>query len=143
MKKLDTVIEQRHRRRQENKKKLKLASVKNPPPVKPGKLPSHKVRCELYCHDCGRYVQFTIDAGLNGKHVLNCPNCDHEHYRVVRGGRITAERWGRDPRQNVQVYYATNISTSPTAAYDSNYGTGTASTDTGIYGTYGGTWANT
>jgi hypothetical protein len=50
---------------------------------------------ELYCHGCGRYVQFRIDLELDGNHVLECPNCGHEHCRVVRGGRITGVRWGR------------------------------------------------
>ncbi|MGB7281576.1 MAG: hypothetical protein WBE13_04870 [Candidatus Acidiferrum sp.] len=50
-------------------------------------------RQELYCHACDRYVQFEIDLALDGNHVLNCPNCNHEHCRVVRGGKITDIRW--------------------------------------------------
>lgn len=50
-------------------------------------------RQELHCHACDRYVQFTVDTALNGRHVLHCPNCDHEHCRVVINGRITDERW--------------------------------------------------
>jgi transcription elongation factor Elf1 len=34
---------------------------------------------ELHCHNCDKYVQFTIDTELNGNHVLECPNCGHEH----------------------------------------------------------------
>lgn len=50
-------------------------------------------RQEIHCHECGRYVQFDLDLALDGNYVLNCPNCRHEHCRVVRAGRITDERW--------------------------------------------------
>lgn len=50
-------------------------------------------RQELYCHECNRYVQFDMDLSLNGNHVLNCPNCGHEHCRVVENGEITGIRW--------------------------------------------------
>jgi len=50
-------------------------------------------RQELYCHNCGKYVQFNVDMSLNGNHVLECPNCGHEHCRVVKDGIITGDRW--------------------------------------------------
>jgi len=50
---------------------------------------------ELYCHACGMYVQFDLDLDLNGKHVLDCPNCGHEHCRYVHNGRISDRRWDR------------------------------------------------
>jgi hypothetical protein len=50
-------------------------------------------RQEIWCHNCSKYVQFDIDLSLNGNHVLNCPNCDHEHCRVVKDGIITDDRW--------------------------------------------------
>ena len=52
-------------------------------------------RQEIYCHECDRYVQFNIDTSLNGNHVLRCPNCGHEHCRVVTDGVITDGRWDR------------------------------------------------
>lgn len=70
---------------------------------------------ELWCHDCGNYVQFTLDYDLDGAHVLNCPVCGHEHYRIIRRGRITAERWGRDPRQQVYSVSPTTITASTTS----------------------------
>ena len=57
---------------------------------------------ELHCHNCGRYVQFRLDLSLNGNHVLNCPNCGHEHCRVVNDGKITDIRWDRR-NQTIQV----------------------------------------
>lgn len=50
-------------------------------------------RQELWCHDCEKYVQFDLDLSLSGNHVLECPNCGHEHCRVVRDGVITDIRW--------------------------------------------------
>lgn len=74
-----------------------------------------KRRQELWCHDCGNYVQFTLDFDLDGRHLLNCPECGHEHYRIIRDGQITAERWGQDPRQgSMQTYSVTNCSASTT-----------------------------
>jgi Zn finger protein HypA/HybF involved in hydrogenase expression len=54
-------------------------------------------RQELYCHNCGKYVQFNLDLSVDGNYKLNCPNCGHEHYRIVKDGKITDERWGQDP----------------------------------------------
>jgi hypothetical protein len=48
---------------------------------------------EIYCHNCNSYVQFPMDLSLNGNHVLKCPNCQHEHCRVVKDGVITGDRW--------------------------------------------------
>lgn len=58
-------------------------------------------RQELYCHNCDRYVQFNMDLSINGNHVLTCPNCGHEHCRVVQDGLITGDRW--DSRNPVLV----------------------------------------
>jgi len=52
-----------------------------------------KRRNELHCHACDNYVQFVIDQGLDGNHVLDCPNCGHEHCRVVKNGLVTDDRW--------------------------------------------------
>ena len=77
-------------------------------------------RQELYCHDCGRYVQFDVDLSLDGNHILSCPNCSHEHCRVVKDGEITDIRWdSRNP---------TYVVTSTSYSYVSNYDTCTSST---------------
>ena len=74
-------------------------------------------RQELYCHACDKHVQFICDLSLDGNHVLHCPNCEHEHCRVVKDGVITDDRW--DSRNgptytiytrqftSVQIYTAT------------------------------------
>ena len=50
-------------------------------------------RQELHCHNCNRYVQFNLDTDLDGKHVLQCPNCGHEHCRYVNKGVVSDTRW--------------------------------------------------
>jgi len=35
--------------------------------------------------------------------VLECPNCGHEHCRVVKGGIITDERWDQRNGPTVQI----------------------------------------
>ncbi len=80
-------------------------------------------RQELYCHDCGRYVQFRLDLSLNGNHVLNCPNFGHEHCRVVRDGQITDVRW--DTRNGMTwtavVTSSATVSVSASMSSTSNY----------------------
>lgn len=93
------------------------------------KLPEPKIeRQELHCHNCNGYVQFDIDIHLNGNHVIICPNCKHEHLRVVKNGIITDERWG-SRNINTQMYTATGT-TYTTASYSA---TATATTSVDMY----------
>lgn len=85
-------------------------------------------RQELHCHNCGQYVQFDIDLSEDGNMTLPCPVCGHEHCRVVKDGKITAERW--DQRNGTAVFVggstnsfyisASNISTTAQSTF-SNY----------------------
>ena len=90
---------------------------------------------ELHCHACDRYVQFEIDTSLNGNHTIKCPNCGHEHYRVVKDGIITAERW-----QSSGASYAV-IATSFTvmSTWDS-YGNSSAGAEVSYFAY--GAWVN-
>lgn len=74
-----------------------------------------KRREELHCHNCDQYVQFMLDYDLDGSHILNCPNCGHQHYRIIEKGRITAQRWGQDPSQAVPALFV-NVTTMTTTA---------------------------
>lgn len=80
-------------------------------------------RQELYCHNCEGYVQFSVDLSLNGNHVLECPNCRHEHCRVVRNGRITDIRWDQRNGPSVRVTHVTytTASTYSTASTSNIY----------------------
>lgn len=88
-------------------------------------------RQELHCHACDRYVQFDIDTELNGRHVLQCPNCGHEHCRIVRDGAVTDERWGQ--RNALPVYTATNITTTATTFTLYAVGTSAGTMVTGLW----------
>ena len=53
---------------------------------------SNRKHIEFYCEECDHYTFCWLNMNLNGNHLMNCPNCGHKHYRVVKGGIITAER---------------------------------------------------
>lgn len=76
-------------------------------------------RQELHCHACNHYVQFDMDLTLNGNHILYCPNCGHEHCRVVKNGVITDDRW--DSR-NPNTHWASNVVFSTTSTWTSYQG---------------------
>lgn len=56
------------------------------------------VRTELDCHGCSeqglpnRFIA-TINHDLDGNHEIECPRCGHIHYRVIKEGRVTSERY--------------------------------------------------
>ena len=56
-----------------------------------------RVLCEFYGH-CGGYIYVKLNLELNGNHVVNCPNCGHKHYRVVKNGIITEDRFNESFR---------------------------------------------
>lgn len=77
-----------------------------------------KERQELWCHNCQHYVQFDIDLNLNGNHVLECPNCKHEHCRVVNNGKITGDRWDSRNGNTGSAFTPTNTAFTTTSTYN-------------------------
>jgi len=59
-----------------------------------------KKKQELHCHNCDSYLQFEIDMDLDGKHVIECPNCGHEHCRVLEDGETTLVKYNLKLRGN-------------------------------------------
>jgi DNA-directed RNA polymerase subunit RPC12/RpoP len=57
---------------------------------------------EIWCHECGKTIRFELNMSKNGNHVIKCPECGHEHCRVVKNGEITGERWDQ---RNGNTYY--------------------------------------
>jgi DNA-directed RNA polymerase subunit RPC12/RpoP len=55
-----------------------------------------RVLCEFYCAECFGYVYVKLNTALEGNHVVNCPNCGHKHYRVVKDGIITDCRFSEN-----------------------------------------------
>lgn len=47
----------------------------------------------LDCHECSKQFVALLDYSINGNHIVECPNCGHEHCRVITDGKITGERW--------------------------------------------------
>ena len=88
-------------------------------------------RQEIHCHNCDRYVQFDIDLGLDGNHVLECPNCGHEHCRVVKNGVITGDRWDSRNGQTYNVsHYSITASTGSATTGSFTYVLDTTATST-------------
>lgn len=55
-----------------------------------------RVRTDLYCHGCTRDFIALIDYDLDGCHVIDCPWCGHKHYRVIKDGVVTDDRFDSD-----------------------------------------------
>lgn len=49
---------------------------------------------EFYCSgSCHKYFDFKMNISLNGNFRIHCPNCGHIHYRVIKDGKITEDRF--------------------------------------------------
>ena len=77
------------------------------------------VKEELHCHNCNKYVQFEVDIEQDGHYTIPCPNCRHEHYRVIENKRITDKRWASS-NYTIMVTWATCSSTSTSTSYGSS-----------------------
>lgn len=75
-------------------------------------------RQELFCHNCRKYVQFLLDTEIDGNHVIKCPNCGHEHCRVVKNGVVTEDRW--DSRNGPTIQVSRNAITFSSSSTSSN-----------------------
>lgn len=97
---------------------------------------------ELHCHNCDKYVQFDLDLSIDDNYLLECPVCGHKHYRVVKDGIITDERWGRDPSQvdNYTIVSASTVTFS-TGSFTAGAYVTTAATSASVY--VAQSWLNT
>ena len=64
----------------------------------PGVSGAGKVRTDMHCHQCSKAFLAQLDFDVEGNHIIECPHCGHEHCRVIKGGKITGDRW--DSRAN-------------------------------------------
>lgn len=76
-------------------------------------------RTDVHCHECSKTFIGKIDFDIDGNHIVVCPNCGHEHCRVVEKGKITSDRW--DSRyggveKNVGMWTHQNLKMSTTSA---------------------------
>lgn len=82
------------------------------------------VRTDLHCHECGKNFVAELDVGIDGNHEIVCPVCDHIHFRTIKAGKVTGDRYSSDAGPTVRVagrsvWRATvlNAKTSTVAAY--------------------------
>lgn len=59
------------------------------------------VRTDMYCHDCDNNFIAVIDYNIDGNHEIICPHCSHIHYRLIKKGKITSDRWNSSAVNNV------------------------------------------
>jgi len=52
-----------------------------------------RIEIEFWCGMCQHYIYVKLNTGLDGNHIIVCPICDHRHYRLVKNGIITADRF--------------------------------------------------
>jgi DNA-directed RNA polymerase subunit RPC12/RpoP len=73
-------------------------------------------RESIFCHNCQRTINFELEYEKDGNHIIRCPNCGHEHCRVIKNGRVTEDRWDQRNGDMLQTYYCfTSLGTSSTA----------------------------
>src|SRR3972149_3368507 len=60
---------------------------------------SDLVRTDINCTNCNKNFIAEIDFSLDGNHIVNCPYCDHEHYREIKNGQVTDIRWSSQSPQ--------------------------------------------
>lgn len=87
------------------------------------------VRTDLHCHSCedqGKPSHFSaaIDFDLDGNHEIECPRCAHIHYRKIKNGRVTSDRYSSDgsathkvDRRNMWKHATQPIVTSTASAF--------------------------
>lgn len=63
---------------------------------------------EFYCGECNGYFMVRLNMALNHEVHVKCPNCGHEHRRVVQDGIIyESGRYGSDVKERVLTTIAT------------------------------------
>jgi|APSaa5957512622_1039677.scaffolds.fasta_scaffold137168_2 DNA-directed RNA polymerase subunit RPC12/RpoP len=51
------------------------------------------IRSDAHCTECSKNFLSEIDVRINGNHTIICPYCGHEHFRKVKDGEVTEDRW--------------------------------------------------
>ena len=52
-----------------------------------------RIEAEFWCGECRHYIYVKLNTGLEGNHIVVCPQCGHKHYRLVKCGVITSDRF--------------------------------------------------
>ncbi len=82
-------------------------------------------RSTVYCTNCSGQFIAELDLELNGNHEITCPLCQHIHYRVVRNGEVTEDRYRSSAGPT--IISATFTVTNATINFGNTTGTSTIS----------------
>jgi transcription elongation factor Elf1 len=55
-----------------------------------------KQTIEFNCYVCSHYLYPRMNISLDGNYIVNCPVCGHQHYRTIRDGYITSDRFDQN-----------------------------------------------
>jgi len=47
---------------------------------------------EFYCGSCHKYFKTFLRTNMYGNYTIECPNCNHHHFRVIKEGLVTEDR---------------------------------------------------
>lgn len=63
---------------------------------------------EFYCGACDGYFLAHVNRAINHEIIVRCPNCRHEHRRVVKEGTIYEDgRYSSDVKETLITTQAT------------------------------------
>jgi len=60
-------------------------------------------RTNVDCTHCGKVFVAKINFDLDGNHKILCAYCGHEHWRTIKKGVVTGDRWGSQAGPNRDV----------------------------------------
>ena len=60
-------------------------------------------RTDIRCTECHKNFVARLDFDIDGNHKILCPHCGHIHWRVIKAGVITEDRWNRGAHVFVEV----------------------------------------
>jgi len=61
------------------------------------------VRTNVDCTSCGRIFIAKVNHDVDGNHRIVCPLCGHQHYRTIRKGVVTGDRFSSQAGPNIEV----------------------------------------
>jgi hypothetical protein len=64
---------------------------------------TNRVYVEFYCQGCDHYTYIWLNLSLTGNHIMNCPNCKRKHYRAIKNGIITSDRYDKTLPDNHEI----------------------------------------
>jgi hypothetical protein len=52
-----------------------------------------RILTEFVCYCEKKYIYIWLNTGINGNYEIVCPTCGHVHYRSIKNGHITDDRY--------------------------------------------------